>query len=452
MTCFAILGLIFLFNSGLYAMDNRYCASPEIEQIQLQLINKVKVNFAYPLLYDRARDKLLVPAAQENPNDIGIFDELGKEVSRLEGNDCFIWDLKGIAENPYILISCSCDVKGGKGKIMSWNLATRKPIALYEPEKETLLTTVLGFKNKAGEYIVAVGGGVDRPLLYLINALTGELTTKCSGTHTKRVFSIEKLNDEDWFATIQDGGEKICIWDLQGTNVATINASDTFIHKYSPVMALLANSTLGSFVVSHDAEQTIPSQPIISTISFWSTQNNFAEYAQFKWSDLVTALRVSEDNQFLATGGLKGTLTLWQLNQIKNCEPKAQLDGHKSKVNDIQFLQAKKWLVTASGNDKEEINDDISVRVWDFEGNQLACLQSDCSNELEYIQITRENEFVVASTAGDLFFLKLVNQPQQIERGRARKRLPFPYPNVKPKIKPNVRHLALQELLKKDEK
>ncbi len=389
--------LLLVTGCSILAMDTG------VQQAELQLIQRVKVReLAYPLFYDLVRNNVVVPSSIQNQNKIGVFDVQGPEVAQLVGNSSLVWDVQGVQGNPYLLISCSCDLEGKHGKVISWNLATQRLIAEHKTERKDFFMSLLGYKNDRDVYVIAAAGGVDTPEICLLNALTGELIKKCSSNHTKPVFSIYKLLAHDWFATVQLGGQSICIWDLEGNNWATIAASSDFIHKLSPVMAVFNKDTVGSFVVSHDAQKAL---------SFWRKEDKFALYAHCSWDDLVTAMRVSDDSNYLATGGSKGTLTLWKLNKITDCTRVAECIGHTLKINDIQFLKTSKLFATVSGNDEEQSKDDISVRIWDFCGHQLACFKpSNLLNELEYIQKTEQDNFVIGSSGGDLLFFKVLVQ------------------------------------------
>lgn len=395
---------------NVYGMEKKN--SHNLQSVFLQLIARKKVTLSYPLFFDWVRKNVISPSSQESLNNIGVFDKDGNEVAQLVGNESFVWDIKGIQDNPYILISCSSSLEGNRGKVISWNLATRTQIAQYQTKENTFLLSVLGYKNRSEQYIIAAAGGFNKPVLYLLNALTGEYIKECKGGHTKALFSVQKLNGANWFASMQLGGEKIGIWDFEGNNQRMLQVSDEFIHHYSPVFALLHHHALGAFVISHGKKELMHTG-YWERIRFWRQQDNFTPYAAWEWNDLMTALRVTEDNKYLATGGLLGTLVLWKVNQITDATT-TRYTGHTSKINDIQFISPQKLMLSVSGNDDSASSTDISVRVWDFEGNQLAYVSpSSLIHELQYIQLTQDGDLVIASCAGDLFFFKLTDQPSE---------------------------------------
>ena len=69
----------------------------------------------------------------------------------------------------------------------------------------------------------------------------------------------------------------------------------------------------------------------------------------------VTAIAVSTDGKLIASGGLDGSVIIWDMSS--NDSSRLQLAGHTDAIENLTFSPDGKWLVTAS--------DDASMKIWD---------------------------------------------------------------------------------------
>jgi WD40 repeat protein/transcriptional regulator with XRE-family HTH domain len=74
----------------------------------------------------------------------------------------------------------------------------------------------------------------------------------------------------------------------------------------------------------------------------------------------VTAIAVSRDGKFLASGALDGSVLLWDLVSDAPVQP---LEGHTQAVENLTFSPDGKWLVTAG--------DDGALKIWDVSSGAL---------------------------------------------------------------------------------
>ncbi|MGE5374875.1 MAG: helix-turn-helix domain-containing protein, partial [Bacteroidota bacterium] len=74
----------------------------------------------------------------------------------------------------------------------------------------------------------------------------------------------------------------------------------------------------------------------------------------------ITAMAVSRDGKYLASGALDGSVLLWDL---ASGDPVRTLEGHTQAVENLSFSPDGKWLVTAG--------DDAALKIWDVSSGAL---------------------------------------------------------------------------------
>lgn len=68
----------------------------------------------------------------------------------------------------------------------------------------------------------------------------------------------------------------------------------------------------------------------------------------------VTSIAISTDGKRIASGGLDGSVIIWD---VSSGDPLLQLPGHADAIEEVTFSPDGKWLVTAG--------DDTALRIWD---------------------------------------------------------------------------------------
>jgi WD40 repeat protein len=78
----------------------------------------------------------------------------------------------------------------------------------------------------------------------------------------------------------------------------------------------------------------------------------------------TSAVGISPDNQWLVTGGVDGTVRLWDLTAKDPAANPVVLRGHRSAVTAAEISSNNHWLVTGSA--------DATARLWDREAKDPA--------------------------------------------------------------------------------
>ncbi len=124
--------------------------------------------------------------------------------------------------------------------------------------------------------------------------------------------------------------------------------------------------------------------------------------------DMISTVRVmaiSDDSQWLATGGTDGRIQVWDLTDVK-ANPLI-LEGHNDRVESLVFSSDHRWLIT-SGNDK-------TIRLWDMLALLRASHQVIHNDErVSNLEITPDQKWLIGrEQPGDTFVLWPLYQPNE---------------------------------------
>lgn len=372
---------------------------------QLQIANQVALkNIAAPVIYyDSKQNVIITPTTPEDQGSLGVYDIYGNELERLPGNVGVITNLKKFGNNNNHLITCQGADE--TSRIDLWGLSKEGDQRVWESDiqKQTNFADVLGCINSDGKKIIIAAGGAFKPyyslpIFLLLDASNGQVLKAVQPeNHTNAINMLKKSPEAPNFVTSQIGGQILCVWDLDGNNVATINASSNLCNN---LFALLQHSQLGTFIVSMDSD---------NCIKFWAANNDYRLYSKSQWEDQLSALEVSSDQKQMIIGGYKGKLTLFDIKNITDITPLAQFCGHTQSINAIKFLA--NYILTAAGNDFSDQPMDNTVRLWDKQGNLLSCLRPENNfNALSFLVLTSDKTFIANTSSNVMYFVSIVNQ------------------------------------------
>jgi WD domain, G-beta repeat len=86
----------------------------------------------------------------------------------------------------------------------------------------------------------------------------------------------------------------------------------------------------------------------------------------------TSAVGISPDNQWLVTGGVDGTVRLWDLTAKDPAANPVVLRGHTSAVTAVGISPDNRWLVTGSRDWLATFSADGTARLWDLTANDPA--------------------------------------------------------------------------------
>lgn len=106
-------------------------------------------------------------------------------------------------------------------------------------------------------------------------------------------------------------------------------------------------------------------------------------------------IKITQNDQYLATVSRDQSARIWS----RQGELLHSLTAHSAQVNDIQFVDPKKWIVTGSF--------DKSVKIWDYNGTLLHSIDVFPSG-IRCVAISLENDLILAGQRdGTLSFVNL---------------------------------------------
>ncbi len=153
----------------------------------------------------------------------------------------------------------------------------------------------------------------------------------------------------------------------------------TIYNQEQESMILKGHKSSVSSVDYFDKTGTILTGSYDNTAILWDMNGN--RLTTLKHEKAV--IKVSQSDQFLATASRDNSAGIWK----RDGELLFFLSGHSSQVNDIQFIDEKRWIVTASF--------DNSIKIWNYEGELLKSHEVHASG-IRSIQVFTENKLIIS--------------------------------------------------------
>ncbi|MFO7829584.1 MAG: hypothetical protein R6V23_13240 [Bacteroidales bacterium] len=224
---------------------------------------------------------------------------------------------------------------GGDGKIIQWDIEN--------PEKnsETIIENPFVHRSLAvtpnGKWLIC---GTDDSKILLFNLENSvELNQELSG-HSSIVSSVAVSPDNGWFLSASND-KTIRKWDLETFNSEIIIESD---------------SKINTITISPDAKNiamgTQDGRIIISQVN----SIDQTETINLESNTALTSLKYNHSGDWLVSGSSKGDVIVWDTKTYQKLD---DLEGHKSRIYDIDFNSEDKIMATSSL--------DGTVRMWDCE-------------------------------------------------------------------------------------
>jgi WD40 repeat protein len=314
--------------------------------------------------------KLLASAGKDNV--VRLWDVAsGKPAGILDGAGCclaFAPDGKTLAVG----------MNGGIENLTLWNVATRKKVRRFAPEKQAPVQTVAFSPD--GKLLAS--GGHGNPVR-LWDPATGEQKALL-GQEPDRILSLAFTPDGKSLAAVRE--HKVCVWDIatrkelrsfgggtespeclavapDGRFVATggvggpVRLWDLSTGKET-AQFLKHNNSVRSLAFSPDGK-LLASAAMNQTLRLWDLVAN-RELREWPGDPIwINAVAFSPDGRTLASGNYSHTVGLWNVSTGKSAHP---LSGHAARIHTVVLLPDGRTAATAGG--------DAGFRVWRTDSGQ----------------------------------------------------------------------------------
>ena len=265
-----------------------------------------------------------VIATGGSDNDVKLWDlKTGKEINRFSQHLGNVWAV-AISPDSQTVASGSADTK-----IMLWDVKTGK-----------LKQTLFGHTDQVhaiawspdGQTLASGSGGVGKDFsVRLWDVASGKETAVLKG-HNDRVYAIAFSADGDKLAT-GSLDKTINIWDSKsGEILQTLDGS-----KFS----------VDSLLFTPNGQSLISSDYL--DIKVWNLNTGEANTLKGH-RDVINAIALSNDGQYLATASKDKTVKLWDLARGQEI---ATLTGHNQEVRSVAFSDG--YLVSGDTDGKMKI-------------------------------------------------------------------------------------------------
>lgn len=251
----------------------------------------------------------------------------GQAYNSLNGHTGTVKDIAFIPETNYLLSA------GGDGKIIKWDLTNEnksfESIVEFPFEQRTLGIT------PDGNWLICSADSNMILLTSLTNNVEKDILLK---GHTKFVSSIVVAQNNEFFIT-SSADKTIRKWDLKTLQSEILVESE---------------SKVNSIDLSQDSKLLVAGTQD-GKIHIWNI-NNISENKVIEDDAqiAITAVKFNKKGNWLVSGNSMGNVKIWDsdsLYLIKN------LEGHKSRISDIDFNMDDKLMASASL--------DGTARIWD---------------------------------------------------------------------------------------
>ncbi|NOQ25200.1 MAG: hypothetical protein GQ564_07540 [Bacteroidales bacterium] len=252
----------------------------------------------------------------------------GKTFNAINGHTGSVKDVAFVPETN-ILYSA-----GGDGKILKWDISD------LEIPYETLLENpyeqrTLGITND-GKWLIC---SADSSKILLVNLLNSVEKNQELVGHTKIVNGIAVAPNNEYFIS-SSNDKTIRKWDLKTMKGEIITESE---------------SKINSIEISPDSKLIVAGTQD-GKISIWnSNEKSDPRIIDDESKIAVTAVKFNNDGKWLVSGDSKGNLKIRNSETFELIE---NLEGHKSRISEIDFCPKDKLMATSSL--------DGTARIWDF--------------------------------------------------------------------------------------
>lgn len=222
---------------------------------------------------------------------------------------------------------------GGDGKILKWDIAN------LEMPHQTILENPFGQKalgvTTDGKWLICATDDSKILLLNITNNV--EMDQELVG-HTRSVTGIAVAPNNEYFIS-SSNDKTIRKWDLNTFN------GEIFIES---------ESKINSIEISPDSESIVAGTQD-GKISIWDVNDTTkVNVIQDESKIAITAVKYNNTGNWLASGDSKGNIMIWDSRTFEAIE---NLEGRKSRINDIDFNIDDKLMATSS--------QDGTARMWD---------------------------------------------------------------------------------------
>ncbi len=222
---------------------------------------------------------------------------------------------------------------GGDGKILKWDIAN------LETPFETILENPFGQKalgiTTDGKWLICATDDSKILLLNMTNNV--EMDQELVG-HTRSVSGIAVATNNEYFIS-SSNDKTIRKWDLNTFN------GEIFIES---------ESKINSIEISPDSKSIVAGTQD-GKISIWNVNDTTkVNVIQDESKIAITAVKFNNTGNWLASGDSKGNIKIWDSKTFEAIE---NLEGRKSRINDIDFNIDDKLMATSS--------QDGTARMWD---------------------------------------------------------------------------------------
>ncbi|MCD4834381.1 MAG: hypothetical protein K8R31_11340 [Bacteroidales bacterium] len=222
---------------------------------------------------------------------------------------------------------------GGDGKILKWDIAN------LEMPHQTILENPFGQKalgvTTDGKWLICATDDSKILLLNITNNV--EMDQELVG-HTRSVTGIAVAPNNEYFIS-SSNDKTIRKWDLNTFN------GEIFIES---------ESKINSIEISPDSKSIVAGTQD-GKISIWDVNDTTkANVINDESKIAITAVKYNNTGNWLATGNSNGDIMIWDSKTFEAIE---NLEGRKSRINDIDFNIDDKLMATSS--------QDGTARMWD---------------------------------------------------------------------------------------
>ena len=222
---------------------------------------------------------------------------------------------------------------GGDGKILKWDIAN------LDTPFETIIENP--FEQRAlgitpdGKWLICAADSSQILLSNLTNSV--EIDQKLVG-HTKTISGIAVAPNNEFFIS-SSTDKTILKWNLQ---------------TFESEIIVTSESKVNSIEISPDSKKLVVGTQD-GKISIWDLENNSDPYIIDQNSkNAITSVAYNKKGSWLVTGDSKGGVRIWDTKKYVEIN---NLEGHRSKIYDIDFNPSDSLMATSSL--------DGTVRVWD---------------------------------------------------------------------------------------
>jgi len=267
----------------------------------------------------------------------------GRGYSQLKGHNDAVRAIATSPMTPYMYSA------GSDGKVLKWDQSTSTS-ALEELQTDNTIKRALAM-SRDGRWLAAGG---DAKVIWIYDLKNGDKSP---------VKKIDNLKSQIWHLSFSADG-KTLIAGCSNGEVLLINNQDK-----NPNAKLIdtIDSKLNGLCISNNGK-VIAGTTQDGKVITWSSKNNFERFVFFELKNYLGvpvafhAISFNNDGSKLAAGDEKGDLHLWIFTEDKDKKTgdleHEVFEGHKARINNIQFNQTDSQLATGSF--------DKTVRLWNM--------------------------------------------------------------------------------------